>query len=150
MAAPKTKTGSAKKPATEIDEDPDLIDSDEATTTELTGAGRVFLQRTGRFLVNVQSPKYLRRARREGYSAEEHRQGWNLWSQASGMTRPLEHWFGEQEQGTQVEGIADDRLRILRDLDAFENKWFPRVRAIIRRVVPKESRETFAAASSKT
>ena len=35
---------------------------------------------------------------------------------------------------------------MLQEIDAFENTWFPRTRAIIRRMVPRETRDEFAAA----
>jgi len=44
---------------------------------------------------------------------------------------------------------SPDSLRILEELDAFENTWFPRVHAIIRRVVPADARDEFELAFFK-
>jgi hypothetical protein len=103
---------------------------------------RRYLTRVMRFLVTIQSPEYLRKARREGYSSEEHREGWRLWKLAAGEHMPLEYWFAEQAAGT----AAMPSLGLLQAIDAFENTWFPRTRAIIRRVVPREKRDAFEAA----
>ncbi|MEP7121280.1 MAG: hypothetical protein ABJE95_10240 [Byssovorax sp.] len=96
-----------------------------------------------RFLVAVQSPTYVRRARREGYTAAEHKHGWHLWQISAGADRPLDHWFAEHEAGNPVEG--GEQLRLLQEIDTFENTWFPRTRAVIRRMVPRDARDDFAA-----
>ena len=114
---------------------------------DLTAASafrRRTLGRVMRFLVSIQSHDYARRARREGYSAAEHRVGWGFWRSAAGEDRPLDHFFTEQ----QMRGGLDQSaiLPVLQKIDAFENTWFPRTRAIIRRVVPAARREDFAGA----
>jgi hypothetical protein len=112
--------------------------------TSITPADQRFLDRAVRFLVSVQSPGYVRRVRREGYTAAEHRRGWTLWQTAAGADRPLDHWFAENEAESPVGG--GEQLRLLQEIDAFENTWFPRTRAIIRRMVPRDTRDDFAAA----
>jgi hypothetical protein len=112
--------------------------------TAITPADQRFLDRVMRFLVSVQSPGYVRRVRREGYTAVEHRRGWSLWQTAAGADRPLDHWFAENEAESPVGG--GEQLRLLQEIDAFENTWFPRTRAIIRRMVPRDTRDDFAAA----
>jgi hypothetical protein len=94
-----------------------------------------------RFLVTIQSPRLLPRARREGYTAEEHAEGWRLWLAASGSTRPFAHWLAEK--AAHVGGPDMDQMQKLSAIDEFENKWFPRTRAIIRRVLPEPRREQF-------
>lgn len=121
-------------------------DVPEINETALKAAQRALLSRAGRFLVNVQSAKFSGRAAREGYRAEAHAEGWALWNKAAGSNRPLDHWFTEQAHAADIGNIAADRLRLLQELDAFENRWFPRLRMIIRRVIPRDRRDAFAAA----
>lgn len=135
-SAPAKPEKEAEAPAVEID----------IASTSLTKVQKAFLARVSRFLVNIQSRGYSGRAAKNGYTPAAHAEGWKLWSEASGMTRPLDHWFTEQERGGELAGIAGDRLRLLQEIDGFENTWFPRVRAIIRRVVPRDRRDGFAAA----
>ncbi|KYG03186.1 hypothetical protein BE21_52955 [Sorangium cellulosum] len=113
----------------------------------LTAAEQDLLGRALRLLVNVQAAPFVERARREGYTAEEHREGWRLLKLASGEQRSLEHLFVEASSGGVVEGA--ERMRLLQEVDTFENTWFPRARAIIRRVVPRERRDGFEAAFFK-
>ncbi|WP_437729727.1 hypothetical protein [Sorangium sp. So ce1335] len=113
----------------------------------LTAAEQELLGRALRFLVNVQAAPFIARARREGYTPDEHREGWRLLKVASGEQRPIEHLFVEAPCGGAVEGA--ERLRLLQAVDAFESTWFPRARAIIRRVVPRERRGGFEAAFFK-
>jgi len=87
-------------------------------------------------------------ARREGYSTKEHKEGWRLLKLASGEHRPLEHLFEETSLGTSATQSAE-RMRLLQDVDGFENTWFPRMRAILRRVVPTARRDAFEAAFFK-
>ena len=145
MSKPKTdKKASPKPPAAAPGEEP--VHDIETNPTTITARERAFLGRVGRFLVNVQSERYLPRAARNGYTNDEHKEGWRLWSIAAGRDRSLAHWFTENQIVSGVEGIAADRLRVLQALDTFENYWFPRVRMILRRQVPRASRATFEAA----
>jgi transcriptional regulator with XRE-family HTH domain len=118
--------------------------SEALQSTQLTPADQRFLDRTMRLLVSIQSPAYVRRVRREGYTAAEHQRGWALWRIAAGADRPLDHWFAEHEGESSASG--GEQLRLLQEIDAFENTWFPRTRAIIRRMVPRDARDEFAAA----
>lgn len=118
--------------------------ADTLQPTQLTPANQRFLDRTMRLLVSVQSPAYVRRVRREGYTAAEHQRGWTLWQIAAGADRPLDHWFAENEAESPTNG--GEQLRLLQEIDAFENTWFPRTRAVIRRMVPRDARDEFAAA----
>ena len=111
--------------------------------TQLTPADQRFLTRAMRLLVSVQSPAFVRRARREGYTAVEHRQGWSLWMLAAGAERPLDHWYTEDAFENPLH--SSEQLRLLQEIDTFENTWFPRTRAIIRRVVPRDARDEFLA-----
>lgn len=144
----RSKSPSPKKPSAPEPEtiDDDLDDDIEISATVLGASQKVYLERVARFLVNIQSSGFGARAARSGYDAAAHAEGWRLYNKAAGSDRPLEHWFGEQEQLEDSSGLTGDRLRLLTDIDAFENTWFPRVRAIIRRAVPRETRESFAAA----
>lgn len=119
----------------------DLGEQDELSPTSLLKDDRLLLDRSMRFLVSIQTPKFLKRARREGYSTSEHAEGWQLWRVASGQDRPLDHWLQEEQAGVPGETLAHGAT--LQALDDFENTWFPRARSIIRRVVPAEEVEAF-------
>jgi hypothetical protein len=101
------------------------------------------LSRAMRFMVGIQTPSLLTRARREGYSSEEHQLGQTLWKRASGLERPLDHFFA---RGVLALSDSAEAQRCLQDIDGFENTWFPRTRAIIRRAVPVDRRDAFEAA----
>jgi hypothetical protein len=122
-------------------EQEDVLSEDEILKLDYNDVE--LLERALRFLVAIQTPSLLLRARRDGYSPEEHRIGQSLWTKAVGIDRPLDHFF-TRGVALPVEGIEGQR--ILQDLDTFENTWFPRTRAIIRRVVPRERRDGFEAA----
>ncbi|MFO0590272.1 MAG: hypothetical protein U0441_22200 [Polyangiaceae bacterium] len=145
----RTKSPSPAHIAPETEHEPmdeGVEDDVEFSATSLGSGRKTYLERVARFLVNIQSAGFSARAARNGYDAAAHAEGWRLYNKAAGADRPLEHWFGEQAQMEDTSGLTGDRLRLLTDIDAIENTWFPRVRAIIRRVVPRESRESFAAA----
>jgi hypothetical protein len=147
MGKPKASNAlkvSAKPPVPEEDLDLDL---DEATPTEFSAEDQFFLRRSHTFLFNI--PRYIHRAKRQAYSQKEHDLGWELWSTASGKNRPFEHWLAENDQQDQLTGISAERLRLLQEIDTFENLWFPRTRALIARVMPKDSVDRFVAAFFK-
>jgi len=109
-------------------------------TDVLTAADRRFLERVSRFLINIQLQQYLPKARQEAYTDAEHELGWRLWKTAAGENRPLSHWI----ELSAVESEEPPELAsIYQELDAFENTWFPRAHAIIRRVVATELRDAF-------
>jgi hypothetical protein len=112
---------------------------------ELGAKERRFLVRVSRFLVGMQTPARVKAARREGYTSKEHELGWSLYAKAAGRGRSLEHYLEEIEASDDTPASAE-QMRRLRELDAFENQWFPRTRALIRRVVPRDERDRFAEA----
>lgn len=122
-------------------------DIEEFALGDLQSTDRQFLARVARFLIAIQSPKYMRRALRSGYVPSEHQEGWALWSTAAGRDRPLEHHLGAAE--ITVSGNDPERLATLQRLDEFENRWFPRVRAVIQRVMPEGPREKMESAFFK-
>jgi hypothetical protein len=147
MGKPKTSK-SPKAPTAERIEAEPLDDSlDEATPTELDAEATAFLGRVHTLLFNV--PKHLDRARRHGYTQKEHDLGWELYTTASGKNRRFEHWLAESDQRDVATGVSAERMRLLQEIDAFENLWFPRMRALIPRVIPRESAGRFAAAFFK-
>jgi hypothetical protein len=81
---------------------------------------------------------------KHGYDADEHAEGLRLYRTAMGDGLPLPVVFGLAAPAapTSAPTITPE----LRRIDAFENVWFPRTRAIIQRVVPKAGRERFEAA----
>lgn len=144
MAKTKSRKSAAKHEPTD-----EVIEELPSATANLSSVDLIFLQRVVRFLVNMLDPAYADKARREGYSSKEHALGWQIWRTAAGETRPFEHWLRGQDvsDGADVDGT--EQRRLLQELDDFENTWFPRTRAIIRRVVPQDRRERFAAAFFK-
>ena len=133
---PKPKSPStAKKPA--ADPEPAELPPPIVPTT----AEQDLLGRALRFLVNIQAAPFAARARQEGYTPQEHREGWRLFKVASGEERPWEHLAIETSTAGAAEGA--ERLRLLQEIDHFENTWFPRARAIIRRVVHRDRRDGF-------
>jgi hypothetical protein len=139
----------SRKSARSNDPVEELIEEPPLATTNLSSTDQVFLRRIVRFLVNILTPAYADKARREGYSSKEHTLGWQLWRTAAGETRPFEHWLREQEVSDGVDVDSAEQRRLLQEIDNFENTWFPRTRAIIRRVVDKDRRDRFAAAFFK-
>jgi hypothetical protein len=145
MARPKNPP--AKKASGRAPQAEDVAPAEDEgtiTPTALTARQQAFLRRASRFLVSIQSPVLVRRAKREGYTAAEHKEGWRLWRLAAGEDRSLDQFLTEQE-ATGVSAGADG-LSLLQPIDDFENTWFPRTRAIIRRVVARDRRDAFAQA----
>lgn len=131
---PKTKADTTGTPAT--------ADTTSALT-ELTSKERRLLQRTSRFLIAIAVPARARRAAREGYTPQEHKEGWRHWRLAAGEQIGLDHWLDDLHASE--DPAHGETLRLLREIDAFENKWFPRMRSVIRRVVPRDQRDDFEA-----
>jgi hypothetical protein len=147
MANPKASK-SPKAPVTSLVPEEDLdIELDEATPTEFSLEDQALLRRAYTFLFNI--PRYLHQAKRQAYTQKEHDLGWELWSTASGKNRPFDHWLAENDQKDQAADMSIERLRLLQEIDAFENLWFPRMRPLIARVMPKDSVDRFAAAYFK-
>ncbi|WP_437631952.1 hypothetical protein [Sorangium sp. So ce854] len=147
MGKPKTSKSPKTSKAERAEAEPLDEPLDEATPTALDAEATAFLGRVHTLLFNV--PKYLDRARRHGYTQKEHDLGWELYTTASGKNRRFEHWLAESDQRDVAAGVSAERMRLLQEIDAFENLWFPRMRALIPRVIPRESAERFAAAFFK-
>jgi hypothetical protein len=83
------------------------------------------------FLVNVAESPIAARAARHGYDEGVHEKLWGLYGQAAGQDRPFRHYLAQAED--HAVATADSATQaIYRDLDVFENKWFPRVRNALR------------------
>ena len=118
----------------------------EETLPGLAARDRHFLQRVGRFLVYVHVPDLLRLGATVGYTTEEHNEGWRLYYLAGGGNVPLDRLL-TNERFSVAQHIANgNTTQVIEELDRFENTWFPRTKAIIRRVVPTADREAFAGA----
>lgn len=104
-----------------------------------------FLGRVQRFTLNIIAPDIANRVALVGYDNDEHAQMVRLMNLSLGQHRPMDHGVSE---GVRQGLDAQDRnlLETLRQLDAFENVWFPRVRATLQRFIAKEQRATFEAA----
>ncbi|WP_437875585.1 hypothetical protein [Sorangium sp. So ce513] len=147
MGKPKTSKSPKAPNAERTNAEPLDEALDEATPTALDAEATAFLGRVHTLLFNV--PKYLERARRHGYTQKEHDLGWELYTTASGKNRRFEHWLAESDLRDVAAGVSAERMRLLQEIDAFENLWFPRMRALIPRVIPRESADRFAAAFFK-
>jgi hypothetical protein len=110
---------------------------------ELTWSDQQALGTAMVFLVNVAKPTLAKIAQQQGYNHAEHTEGWRLYRAATGEEQSLSVVFGK---ATAPVGDASAFMPTLRAIDAFENLWFPRTRAIIQRVVDEEHRERFEAA----
>lgn len=102
-----------------------------------------FLGDVLRFLVNVQQATLAPIAAANGYDADEHAEGLRLYRTAMGEGLPLPVVFGLASPAAPAS--APTITPEIRRIDAFENLWLPRTRAIIRRVVPEAGRERFEA-----
>jgi hypothetical protein len=106
----------------------------------LSTIDRRFLAKAAGFLVGAQTPSRAKVLRKAGYTPQEHALGWALYATAAGQGRPFDHYVDEAGEGTEAQA------KRLRELDAFENLWFPRTKAIILRVAPPEERARFVSA----
>ncbi len=123
------------------------LGEEEVGSGKLTSEDRVFLARMVRFLMGIHGARYAQRAFAEGYTQEEHDEGWRLFEAASGRHRSLALAF---EGDALPDALVDEKKwEIYKLLDRFENTWFPRARAIIDRVVPEEHIARFRAAFFK-
>jgi len=96
----------------------------------LTAKEKRFLARVARFLVTVGQTDLATRAMLNGYTLEEHQLGWELQRKSAGEMQPLGLLAAMQRAA--VPSSPAQRL-LLEALDAFENNWFPRTRAILQR-----------------
>lgn len=99
------------------------------------------LDRVARLLIGVLAPARARAALRVGYTQQEHALGWSLYGKATGQGRSLD-LYDDDGDGDQTP--AAGQMGRLRELDAFENLWFPRTRAVLLRVAPPEERGRLA------
>lgn len=95
-----------------------------------TAQEKRFLDRVGRFLVTVGQTHLAARAMLNGYTLEEHQLGWELQRKSGGEMQPLGLLAAMQQAAVPT---APAQQLVLEALDAFENLWFPRTRAILRR-----------------
>lgn len=129
---------------------PFVVEKEAAVSASpLTAQDRAMLERINRFLINIPAKALASIAARNGYTADEHARGWDLYNKANGGGKSLAHLLGEQEHAARSAVIAGDRLRLLTEIDAFENRWFPRIRTLIPVCVPRASRQAFADAFFK-
>ena len=89
------------------------------------------------------------RVRPLGYDDEEHEHGKKLHAKASGRDRPLSHWIAESAISGEPSQFTAEQMRLLQEVDAFENTRFPRIRGIFQRAIPADLHETFTAAFFK-
>jgi hypothetical protein len=109
------------------------------SSSPLTAKQTRRLLRISRFLLVIRDPALFKSAQAHGYSAAEHEEGWNLFRRASGEGQAMQ----PTPAATAPRSLFLDQE--LQAIDAFENLWFPRVRAIIARVVPAAHRAEFLA-----
>lgn len=117
----------------------------EIRASVLETRDREWLSRGQRLLTMIQSPAFAAGAARAGYSSEEHKEGWALLNLASGQGRSLDDGF----LATRTSPTQGFDMALLVTIDELEKTWFPRMRAIVRRVVATERREELEAAFFK-
>lgn len=150
MAKPKSKPGAGKPAPKKPPVDAEAVSPeplDEVTPTALGAEDWALIEKVNTFLFHIQA--YAARARLHGYDDEEHEHGKALVARASGRDRPLSHWIEEGRQAGDPAQLTAEQLRLLQELDAFENAWFPRIRGILQRAVPAQKFERFQAAFFK-
>ncbi len=120
---------------------------DSSTPATLGAEEWAVLEKINTFLFYI--PTQANAARANGYTEQEHELGKALWQKAAGRDRPLYHWLAEQDQTAQPSSVSPSQARLLEELDAFENVWLPRIKAMIERAVPEENLEGFTSAFFK-
>jgi hypothetical protein len=97
------------------------------------------ITKASRLLRHIRDPQLLRLARDHGYTQSEHEAGWALYRRASGERDLL------RATRTKAPPRAAEHTATFRELAAFEDLWFARTRAILRRVMPLSRRDAFEA-----
>lgn len=77
----------------------------------------------------------MARAQLEGYTTEEHHVGWRAFVEAAGGNTTVELNVASGVMQSADALVTQRRNSILQQLDGMENTWFPRLRAIVRRVL---------------
>jgi hypothetical protein len=95
-----------------------------------------------RVLVRITDPAITIHVYRLGYDEKEHAEGQALWATASGLHVPLTHSLSEADRQI-AEGSSQQYRDLMRLLDQFENKWFPRVRNALLRYIVSAERQVF-------
>jgi hypothetical protein len=119
--------------------------SESETTSPLSSSQKDRVAQVQKFLVNVADPAIGPLAAQHGYDGAEHTLGWALWKAPAGVDRPLEHSISHAMQSVTT-GASPEVARRFRTLDAFENRWFPRMRNALRRFVAADKAEAVEAA----
>lgn len=138
-SAPKSAPAAPRKPRDSTPAPAIVTPSGDAAQSPLTPRETRRLLRISRFLLMVRDPSLFLVALAHGYTPAEHEEGWSLFRRASGEGQTMR----VATQGAAPRSLFLDQE--LQALDAFENLWFPRVRAVIERVVPSAHRATFLA-----
>jgi len=77
----------------------------------------------------------MARAQLEGYTTEEQQVGWRAFVEAAGGNTTVELNVASGVMQSADALVTQRRNSVLQQLDGMENTWFPRLRAIIRRVL---------------
>jgi hypothetical protein len=116
----------------------------EGEISTLSAEQRNKLEKVQRLLLNVRDPVISPRVQLHGYDNDEHQLGWRLFVESSGGNIPLDAVFSARKQ---AEIPNEERSRsIFRELDQFENRWFPRVEAALKRFIAPKVYDQFKAA----
>lgn len=94
-----------------------------------------------KFLINIKDTDIADVVVLYGYKDTDHVEGWKLFTQASGGNVP----FSTSLSAARRKILHDKRPAkdLFRELDQFENLWFPRTRALLSRKITPEHREAF-------
>ena len=100
------------------------------------------MERIQKMLVGVKHPNILKRVVPHGYNDEENEYGWKKWREAVAADQSLGFSLSLVTTLDLFSSTSEVVLWI-KELDQFENRWFPRTRNAIRRFVPRDRREAF-------
>lgn len=113
----------------------------ESLSPSLTAEENKDLKLAQKLLVNIISPDIADQAALYGYKNSDHEEGWRLHAEASGKNRSF-----SDSLSTARRKIVNDQRPVadtIRDVDQFENLWFPRTQALLNRKIDPAHREAF-------
>lgn len=94
------------------------------------------LERTLAFLTHARNPFVMTVLGTRGFEQRDLDEGWDLFSTAAGAKLRYTSMSGDPL-------APDERAKLIADLDAWENRWFPVVNATLKRRYPQLHREVF-------
>lgn len=100
------------------------------------------LQTIARFLIHLCDTDIVVAVLKVGFDSDELAVGQRDYSIAAGLNVSLAQHISSAVYGTLQSGGAETKAKV-RQVDRFENRWFPRIRNALRRFVAPEHRDAF-------